>query len=249
MNKLISIVTPCFNSALFISETIISVINQTYKNWEMLIVDDCSTDNSAIIIKNYTKKDTRIRLLTLKTNAGPAVARNLGIEKAKGKYLAFLDADDLWLPIFLEKSLTNIKNSQGFVFSSYHRFNENLKPIYKDFIVPVEVTYNDILKTNSISCLTAFIDIEKLGKLMMPKIMYRQDMGLWLKYLKLIDYAKGYTECLAIYRIRKKSHSRNKFNLIKYQWYFYRNVENLSVLKSIYYFVLWMIYGFKKYYK
>jgi len=249
MEKLVSIITPNYNSSKFLTDTINSVINQTYKNWEMLIVDDCSTDDSVTIIKKYIKQDNRIRLLNLKTNAGPAMARNLGIENAKGKYLAFLDADDLWFPNFLKKSLINIKNSQGFVFSSYHRYNESLKPIYKDFIVPAKVTYSDILKTNSISCLTAFIDIGKLGKLSMPKILYRQDMGLWLQYLKLIDFAKGDKECLAIYRIRKNSHSRNKFNLIKHQWFFYRNIENLSVLKSIYYFISWMIYGFNKYYR
>jgi len=249
MKELISVITPNYNAAQYLTETINSVINQTYKNWEMIIIDDCSTDASIEIIQKFIKQDKRIKLLKLKINKGPAVTRNVGIENAKGKYLTFLDADDLWLPYFLEKSLHNIKDSPGFVFSSYHRYNESLKPIYSDFIVPAKVTYYDILKTNSISCLTAFIDIEKLGKLMMPKILYRQDMGLWLQYLKLIDYAKGDKECLAIYRIRQKSHSRNKFNLIKHQWFFYRNIENLSILKSIYYFVLWVIFGLKKYYK
>ncbi len=248
MNPLVSIITPNYNASKFVSESIESVIDQTYENWELIIVDDCSTDDSVIIIENFIKKDSRIKLLKLNVNSGPAVARNEGINSCGGAFMTFIDSDDLWLPNFLEISLGYIKKSQGFVFASYHRFDENLNPIYKDFIVPNRVTYSDVLKTNSISCLTAFIDIDRLGKLNMPEILYRQDMGLWLQYLKNIDYAIGIKEPLAIYRIRKTSHSRNKFNLIKHQWSYYRNTEALSVPYSIYYFTLWMYYGLKKYY-
>jgi hypothetical protein len=119
--------------------------------------------------------------------------------------------------------------------------------VYSDFIVPKKVTYTDILKTNSISCLTAFIDIEVAGKKLMPLIHKRQDMGLWLKYLKEIPFAYGIQETKAIYRIRKNSLSRKKSNLIKYQWQFYREVENLSILQSTYYMLQWMYRGFMKY--
>jgi len=248
MNPLVSIITPNYNASKFVSETIESVISQTYENWELIIVDDCSTDDSVTIIEGFIKMDSRIKLLTLDVNSGPAISRNKGIDTCVGSFMTFIDSDDLWLPNFLETSLKYIKKSQGFVFSSYHRFDENLNPMYKDFIVPKRVTYSDILKTNSISCLTAFIDVDRLGKLKMPEILYRQDMGLWLQYLKNIDYAFGVKEPLAIYRIRKTSHSRNKFNLIKHQWNFYRNTEKLSVPHSIYYFSLWFFYGFKKYY-
>ncbi len=247
MDKLISIITPSFNCEKFIADTIKSVINQTYKNWELIIVDDCSTDDSVKIINDFVDKDNRIKLIKLIENSGPAVARNKAIEVAKGDYMAFLDSDDLWVSVFLKKSVEAVQNTEGFVFSSYHRYDKNLNPYLKDFIVPLRVNYYDILKTNSISCLTAFIDIKKLGKIQMPKILYRQDMGLWLKYLKKINYAIGIQEPLAIYRIRKESHSRNKVNLLRYQWYFYRNIEQLNVFKSLYYFVLWSFYGFKKY--
>lgn len=247
IKELVSIITPSYNSSKFIEETIASVQAQTYSYWEMLITDDGSTDNSFEIIKKICKKDSRIKLFSIK-NAGPAVARNNSIKHAKGKYIAFIDSDDLWMSEFLSTSIKFITKSEGFVFSSYKRCNETtLKEQYKDFIVPENVTYMDILKTNSISCLTAFIDIEKLGKEFMPEVLYRQDMGLWLKYLKKINYAKGIKETLAIYRIRDNSHSRNKKKLLKPQWYFYRHVENLSLVTSVYLMIVWGYRGFKKY--
>lgn len=247
MNDLVSIITPSYNSAQFIEATIKSVQEQTHANWEMLITDDGSSDNSAEIISKISQQDDRIRLFKI-NNSGPGIARNNSIKNAKGNYLAFLDSDDLWFPEFLSVSLSKINNSEGFVFSSYKRCDENtLEEVFQDFIVPEKVNYTDILKTNSISCLTAFIDVDKLGKESMPEIMYRQDMGLWLKYLKKIEYAIGIQQPLAIYRIRKKSHSRNKKKLLKPQWYFYRKVENISFLKSIYYMVMWAINGVKKY--
>ena len=247
MKPLISIVTPNYNCEAYIEETIKSVISQTYQNWELLIIDDRSKDASVGIVKKYCLKDDRIQLFTSEKNQGPAKCRNKGIEQAKGDYLTFIDSDDLWLPTFLETSLKFVKKSEGFIFSSYHRQDEQLLPKYKDFIVPKTVTYTDILKTNSISCLTAFIDIQKLGKLYMPDVLYRQDMGLWLSYLKKVDVAFGIQKPLAIYRIRENSHSRNKFNLLKHQWIFYRRIENLSILRTLYYFVLWMKNGIIKY--
>lgn len=162
--------------------------------------------------------------------------------------MTFLDADDIWFPDFIENSIATIeKTGISFVFSSYRRADENLNFIYSDFIVPEKVNYFDILKTNSISCLTAFIDIQALGKKTMPEVFKRQDMGLWLKYLKEIPFAYGIQEPKAIYRIRQNSLSRKKSDLLKYQWQFYRNVENLSVPHSCYFMAHWMWRGFMKY--
>ncbi|WP_348800200.1 glycosyltransferase family 2 protein [Flavobacterium adhaerens] len=245
---LVSIITPSFNSEKFIEQTIQSVQNQTYQNWEMIIVDDCSTDQTATVVNVISRADSRIKFFPLSQNIGPAKARNIAIENAKGKYMTFLDADDIWFPDFIKNSIDTIKNTgYSFVFSSYRRSNEHLEFVYSDFIVPEKVTYTDILKTNSISCLTAFIDIETLGKKTMPEIRKRQDMGLWLKYLKEIPFAYGIQEPKAIYRIRKGSLSRNKKNLLKYQWQFYREVEGLSVFQSVYYMTHWMYRGFMKY--
>lgn len=248
MEGLVSIITPTYNSEAFIAQTIASVQSQTYQNWEMIIVDDGSVDNTAAIVVEKAKEDSRIIFIKMSENSGPAKARNAGIEKVSGKYMTFLDADDIWFPAFISTSInTIIKNDVFFVFSSYRRSNEKLEFVYSDFIVPQNVTYTDILKTNSISCLTAFIDIEKLGKKRMPDIFKRQDMGLWLQYLKEIPFAYGIQQPLAIYRIRENSLSRNKSKLLKYQWQFYREVEHLSVLQSAYYMINWMYKGFFKY--
>lgn len=250
MSDLVSIITPVYNAEKFIEQTIASVRDQTYINWEHILVDDCSSDKASEIIQNLSKEDSRIKYVKLTENAGPAVARNTAITLAKGRYLAFLDADDIWFDIHLEDSL-NFMNVNGydFVFASYKRSNENLEFIYSDFEVPGKVSYTDILKSNSISCLTAVVDTSILGKKTMPLIRKRQDMGLWLKYLKETKYAYGIKKPHAIYRIRENSLSRNKFSLIKYQWQFYKEVEKLSTLKSFYFLVMWTYLGYKKYKK
>jgi teichuronic acid biosynthesis glycosyltransferase TuaG len=248
MKELVSIITPSFNSEKYIETTIASVQAQTHQNWEMIIVDDCSSDQTIKIIEKLITQDSRIQLISLALNVGSGIARNKGIEKAKGKYLTFIDADDIWYPHFITKSIDFIKTKKvSFVFASYKRSNENLEFIYSDFIVPSKVDYWDILKTNSISCLTAFLDLEQLGKKYMPSIKKRQDMGLWLQYLKEIPYAYGIKEPLAIYRIRENSLSRKKWELLKYQWEFYYNLQNLSFFKTIYYLSHWAINGFLKY--
>lgn len=248
MNDLVSIITPTYNSAKFITETIQSVQNQTYANWEMIIVDDCSSDETEAIVLLFLKKDSRIQFHKLAQNSGPAVARNTGIELAKGEFMTFIDADDIWFPTFIENNIkTILETGIPFVFSSYKRSDEKLDFVYSDFIVPLKVSYTDILKSNSISCLTAFLDVSTLGKKKMPLIRKRQDMGLWLSYLKEIPFAYGIQETQAIYRIRKNSLSRKKLDLIKYQWKFYREVENLNIFQSIYYMFHWMLRGFLKY--
>lgn len=248
MTALVSIITPSYNSAKFIAETIQSVQNQTYQNWEMIIVDDGSSDETENVVLSIIQKDNRIQFHKLSQNSGPAVARNTGIEKASGDYMTFIDADDIWFPTFIENNIKTIQETGiPFVFSSYKRANEQLEFVYSDFIVPNKVSYSDILKSNSISCLTAFVDIKKLGKKYMPLIRKRQDMGLWLNYLKVIPFAHGIQETQAIYRIRENSLSRKKSDLIKYQWQFYREVEKLNVFESSYYMLHWMYLGFMKY--
>ena len=248
MSGLVSIITPSYNSAKYIAETVQSVQNQTFSNWEMIIVDDCSSDNTEEIIIEIQKTDSRIKFYKLDQNSGSGIARNKGIEQATGDYMTFIDSDDIWFPDFIKNSIEAIQKSKTpFVFSSYKRSNEELEFIYSDFIVPQKVTYTDILKSNSISCLTAFLDIKTLGKKYMPKIRKRQDMGLWLQYLKEIPYACGIQQTEAIYRIRENSLSRNKSNLLKYQWEFYRDVEKLNIFQSLYYMLHWMYRGFMKY--
>ena len=165
MSDLVSIITASYNAEKYIEETIKSVQAQTYQNWEMLITDDCSTDKTSQIVQNLAKDDTRIKLFKLKQNSGPAVARNNSIKEAKCRFMAFLDADDIWFDFHLHDSVSfSLEKKAPFVFASYKRSNENLEFTHSDFIVPSKVTYTDILKSNSISCLTAFIDISSLAK-------------------------------------------------------------------------------------
>jgi glycosyltransferase involved in cell wall biosynthesis len=244
---MISIITPSYNSEQFISQTIKSVLCQTYTNWEMIIVDDRSTDNSVQIVEKYIQNDSRIKLIKLEKNSGPAIARNKAIEEAKGRYIAFLDADDLWLPEKLDRQIIFMhKNSLSFTYSSYHLIDENSK-IFGTFTTKEYITYKSMLKTCNVGCLTVIYDTQVLGKQYMPNIAKRQDYGLWLQILKDINVTKGIIEPLATYRILRNSVSSNKLNAARYQWKIYRDVENLNLLKSIYYFMHYAIYGIIKY--
>lgn len=243
----ISIITPNYNSSLYISQTIESVLQQTYPHWEMIIIDDCSTDDSVGIIERYTCKDSRIKLIKLENNAGPVTARNRGIKEAQGRYLTFIDSDDVWLEKFLEISVTKLQNQNiEFSFTSYKRHDEQMQPLLKDFIVPNKVDYYDILKTCSISNLTAMYDTSRIGKQYLEDAI-REDYVYWLKILKQIDYAYGIQEPLAIYRIRNNSRSRNKFKVALGQWDVYRKSENLNLVKSLYYFFHYTYNGIRKY--
>lgn len=238
---LVSIITPSYKSAKFISQTIESVLAQTYQNWEMIIVDDFSNDNSNEIIEGYIKENSRISLIKLEKNSGPAVARNRAIEEAKGRYVAFLDADDLWLPQKLEKQLTFMyENDVAFTYSSYETMSENGVRIKKGMYTPLKITYKDLLKSNHIGCLTAIYDVEKVGKVFMPQINKRQDYGLWLKILRKTGFAYGLKEPLAVYRIVSNSVSSNKFKLLKYHYRLFTEFENIRPLRALY-FIGWNI--------
>jgi glycosyltransferase involved in cell wall biosynthesis len=246
-NEQVSIITPSYKSERFISQTIESVLAQTYQDWEMIIVDDVSPDSSNEIIEEYCKKDSRIKLIKLEKNSGPAIARNRAIEEAKGRYIAFLDADDIWYKNKLEKQIKfmNEKNL-ALTYSSYDLMNEENNNL-GTFLTKNKVTYTDLLKTNSIGCLTAIYDVEKVGKVLMPNIIKRQDYGLWLKILKKVDYAEAILEPLAKYRIMKNSVSSNKLVAAKYVWKLFREVEKLNIFQSMYYFCWYIYYGLKKY--
>jgi len=244
---LVSVITPTHNLSKFISQTIESALAQTYINFEMIIVDDLSGDNTKDIIRAYTEQDSRIKLIELKMNVGPALARNIAIKEAKGRYIAFLDGDDIWLPEKLEKQIKFMSdNALAFTYSSYYLMDEEGNSIGK-FITKKNVSYYSLLKTNSIGCLTAIYDTNKIGKNMMPSILKRQDYGLWLNILKEIKTARGILEPLAVYRLRKESVSSNKLIALKYVWKIYRDVEKLNIFTSIYYLCFYIYNGLRKY--
>ena len=244
--NLVSIITPSYNSSQYIEKMIKSIISQTYNNWELLITDDCSTDDTWRLLNNYKEKDKRIRIFQLDKNCGPGIARNNSIKHAKGRFIAFCDSDDLWKPEKLENQIKfMLENNYYLTYSSYEVIDKNdtLKGIFRP---PPKVTYKDLLKTCSIGCLTAVYDSKKLGKLYMPGIRKRQDYALWLEILKKIDFAYSYNEYLAMYRVKSGSVSSNKLNAARYQWRIYRNVENIGIIKSSFYMLHYTINGILK---
>lgn len=247
--NLISIVTPMYNGEKYVEETINSVLKQTYPNWEMIIVDDGSKDNGPAIVEKFAQADNRIKLIRQK-NAGSSAARNNGLKNIQGRYVSFLDSDDFWEPNFLEEQLNFIKEKKSpIVFASYKRINAEGREILKPFIVPEKVNYKGLLKSCSISCLTAMFDREKTGNVFFNEAMgsLRDDFVFWLSILKQGGYAYGNKNVLASYRVFASSTTGNKKKVMKPQFMVYYKVEKLGLIKSIYYFINWAINGFFKY--
>ncbi len=236
-NNLVSVIMPSYNSAVYIAQSIETVIKQTYPHWELLITDDCSTDNTVEIVKRYTQKDNRIKLFVLEKNSGAAVVRNNSIKEAQGRYIAFLDSDDLWLPEKLEKQLIFMqKKGYEFCYSSYTMCNDNGE--YNGiFFCRKQESFNSIKKDDKIGCLTVIYDTKRLGKIYMPLLRKRQDWGFKILLLQKCKRAYGIKEPLAIYRIRNNSLSRDKIKLLKYNIKVYKEILNYSSFKAHCYFL------------
>lgn len=247
MKPLVSIITPAYNVSSYIEETIKTVTNQTYKNWEWIIIDDASTDNSLDIIKKNLKDN--IILIKNKKNIGPGPSRNKGIKIAKGKYISFLDADDLWDKTKLEKQVNFMeKNKINFSFTGYIFSNMHGIGTGATVEVPKKINYENYLKNTIIWTCTVMINQENINKknLYMPAIKKGEDGSLWIKLLKIEEYAYGLNEPLAYYRRRKKSLSANKLHAIKAIWYLYRKQEKIPFIKSCYYFTHYLFNTIKK---
>ena len=227
----VSIIPPCHNGAETIGETIESVLGQSYANWEMIIVDDCSTDDSVSVVKAFA--DSRIRLLQNETNLGPGGTRNVGIRAASGRFLAFLDADDAWLPEKLaEQTSFMAEHDCAFSCHGYYVCDESMN-VLSEYMPPARVTYADVLTNNTIGCLSAMIDTEKVGKAFMPEGKYtREDMVTWLRVLEKCGACLSVGVVLAKYRTGAASVSSNKAKLLKYQYRMYRDDLGLSVPRS-----------------
>ena len=237
MNKLVSIITPSYNSIMYLEQCICSVIEQTYKNFELIIVDDFSNDKSSTLIKRYVERDSRIKPIYLKNNIGAAMARNVALQKAQGKYIAFLDADDYWYPNKLSRQLDFMqKHNYAFTFTSYNRITENGITISKVH-VPNKITYYNYLKNTIIGCLTVIIDREQTGYFEMENIRSSHDMALWLKIMKKGFVAHGLNEVLSSYRVLSGSNTSNKLKSAIDVWHVYRNIENLNLLLCIWCFI------------
>ena len=252
MNKneyLVSIITPTFNSVKYIEDTIKSVITQTYSSWEMNIVDDCSTDDTREIVNKWCKKDSRIRLSKLDQNQGASAARNMSLSQASGRFIAYLDADDIWSPQKLEKQVDfMITNNYGFSCTSYEVIEDTGKSLNKEIYMLPQVDYMGFLTNNLLQTVGIMVDTNIVNKknLVMPSMRRRQDAATWLQILKDGHKCYGMREILAQYRRAENSLSSNKVKAVKGIWFLYRNVEHLSLPISIYCFVRYAFFAVGK---
>lgn len=245
-NDLVSVIMPTYNAELYIEVSIKSVLEQTYSLWELYIIDDCSEDNTVNIVKKYMSQDQRIHLLKLKKNMGVAHARNEGIKSSRGKYIAFLDSDDIWLPQKLDKQICFMQDHQiGISFTQYRQFYTNQLSCGRLIDVDEWIDYENLLKGNTIGCLTVMINREYIPDIKMPSVRH-EDYLTWLNILKSGVKAYGLKEDLARYRKSVNSLSGNKIRSLKWTWNVYRKYECLSFFKSLFYISHYMLKGLKK---
>lgn len=250
MDELISIIVPVYNAERFIGETMRCVAAQTYPHWELLLVEDGSSDRTVYVIEEYIRKnnESRIRLIRQPENLGAARARNRGLREAAGRYIAYLDADDLWVPEKLEHELAFIqKKNAAFAFTGYEFVNENGRETGKVVRVPETLNYRQALKNTTIFTTTVMFDTEKIDKalLEMP-VIKSEDTALWWKVLRKGYTAYGLDENLAKYRRAGKSLSSNKLEAMRRIWNLYRKAEGLGVLSSAWHFCFWAVRAVKR---
>lgn len=239
---LVSVVMPTYNCGRFIEESVKSVLAQTVTDWELLIVDDCSTDDTHPVLKPYLEKYPNIHYHRMEKNSGPAAARTEAMRRASGKYVAFLDSDDLWTPDKLEKQIAFMeKTGTKFSCTAYRQMDESGRALELVRIPPERTNYDDMLRlSNPIGNSTVMYDQESLGKYQVPHIKKRNDFALWLRILRDTPVCAGMDEELAIYRVRENSVSSNKLSLIKYHWQLYREIEGLPLTKSVWAMACWV---------
>lgn len=231
---LVSVIMPTYNCRKYIGQSVQSVIDQTVTDWEIQIVDDCSTDDTYEVLKPYLDKYSAIHYYRLPQNGGPAAARTEAIKRSKGKYVAFLDSDDLWTSEKLEKQIAFMETNEiKFSCTAYKQMNEEGEILQTVCIPPIKTDYNKMVRlSNPIGNLTVMYDQEVLGKYEVPAIKKRNDFALWLRILRDVDACYGMSDILATYRIRKNSVSSNKLKQAKYHWQLYYDIEKMGFVKS-----------------
>jgi len=231
---LVSIITPTYNSEKFIAQTIRSVQQQSYRHWEMILVDDCSSDSTESIIMAFIAKDQRIKYYKLQKNAGAGVARQQAISLAAGRYIAFLDSDDLWKPEKLQKQLDFLTaKNLPFTFSFYDCIDEAGNPLHKTIKAPLRLRYWQLFFCNFVGNLTGIYDTQFFGKIPISSIRKRQDWMVWLTVLKKIRTAQPVAESLAFYRVRQDSISASKVQLLQHNFTVYRMFHRFNVVVSL----------------
>ena len=244
---LISVVTPLYKTEKWIAGCIASVRAQTFEDWEMVVVDDRSPDRSLEKAHEAADDDDRIKILVNRQNLGPGPTRNRSIEAARGRYLAFLDADDAWYPEKLARQIPFMESmASALSYTSYEVVDDRDVPTGRVIRARQVVTWRTMLYSNFIGCSTAIYDRERIGTRTMPDIRKRQDYALWLSILEDIPEAHGLDEVLARYRVGEGSVSSNKLAAAKYNWTIYRKFADQSVVASAWYFTNYMVRGVLK---
>ena len=249
IDGLVSVITPCYNGGKYLSETIESVLAQSYGQWEMIIVDDGSSDDSADIAGVYAARDGRVRLLRQR-NRGSAAARNSGIRSAEGRYIALLDADDLWDPRFLERQIDFMRRKDAVcVCCGYDRIDGQSRPVMRPTVPPERITTRDMRVMNRIGCLTGLYDSARYGKVFLHEELksVRDDYAYWYDIVALEDRACGNPEILAHYRVLQDSVTGNKLNLVAKQFRFYRGYLKQNVLTASVNTLRWGLAGLRKF--
>lgn len=238
---MVSIITPVYNSEKFLEECIESVLNQSLKDWELILIDDCSKDSSKEIIKKYVALDSRIKLFSFDKNVGAGIARNKGIEISKKRFIAFLDSDDFWDKDKLKLQVNFMLNENiEFSYSNFIKLDKNDKAC-KIILTPKFIDYNSLLFNNYIKTVTAIYDTKRIGKVYMPEYRKRQDWGLWFNILNKTNKAYRFSKALSYYRTSNESLSKNKFLLVKENFNFYRYFFKKNFITSLVMISLFMI--------
>ena len=244
---LVSVIMPCYNMERFIARSVASVMGQTYADWELLVVDDASTDKTVEIVRPFCEQDDRVNLIANTRHAGIAESRNQALSIARGRYLAFLDADDIWHPDKLERQLAFMQdNEAGFSYSAYELIDEEDLPLQKTIATIGDLTYEGYLRNTIIGCSTVMVDKEKVGEIKVPNFRTSEDTATWLNLLRNGIVAQAIEETLVSYRIRRKSASSNKLKASHDLWKVYRKQERLPLCKAIGYFSSYAFHAIKK---
>ena len=245
----VSVITPAYNASEFIGETIESVLKQTFQDWEMIIVDDCSTDDTLKLANEFSKKDSRIKVVQNEKNSGVAATRNHGLDVASGEFIAFVDSDDLWLPEKLEKQLKFMEESDAALsYTKYQNYVTETKQLGKVIKAPKKMTAKKILGNTAIGCLTVMVNRKKVGGFHMPLLKHTEDNCTWQEILSRGYVGYGIQEVLSLYRVSNNSMTSNKSKAAKQQWETYRNYYKFSFLKSSYYFFKYAIHAIIKHF-
>ncbi|WP_405383553.1 glycosyltransferase family 2 protein [Phascolarctobacterium sp.] len=244
---LVSIIMPAYNASKYIEVAIRSVLEQSFENWELLVINDCSTDNTAELVKKYEALDSRIRLVNFETNQGVASARNHGLNIAAGEYVAFLDSDDVWEKNKLEKQISFIKIQKADMVCTAYSMINGSGDIIKNRSVPKVLTYDDLLKENVVIFSSTLFLHNAIENLKFSKEWFHEDYIFLLDFLRSNHSIAGLNDVLMKYRIQNQGRSFNKINAAKNRWLIYRRYLKLGIIKSLWYFSSYTVRGIIKY--